>query len=206
MKVNVIKWTMVLAAIWCSPNLQATVQINGTNVTASDMDYLIYRRHWRIPIANQTGSAWESGNSENLEGKTPAEIHAIVVAHGALETNSYLTQIDWKWMSDSEVFSFFTVAMARQEATLRMQSVLCLNAMNTNHKFWYNITMEVYSRHRHLAGNITTLEKVIGCIKNRNRSRVIAVFEPKTNVCRKMVEHWLVLPPFLKQNRGFLTP
>ncbi|MFA7237953.1 MAG: hypothetical protein WC058_13905, partial [Phycisphaeraceae bacterium] len=39
-----------------------------------------------------------------------------------------------------------------------------------------------------------------------NRSRVIAVFEPKTNVCRKMVEHWLVLPPFLKQNRGFLTP
>ncbi|MFA7237686.1 MAG: hypothetical protein WC058_12560, partial [Phycisphaeraceae bacterium] len=43
------------------------------------------------------------------------------------------------------------------------------------------------------------------CIKCRNRSRVIAVFEPKTNVCRKMVEHWLVLPPFLKQNRGFLT-
>ena len=41
---------------------------------------------------------------------------------------------------------------------------------------------------------------------SRNRSRVIAVFEPKTNVCRKMVEHWLVLPPFLKQNRGFLTP
>jgi len=40
----------------------------------------------------------------------------------------------------------------------------------------------------------------------RNRSRVIAVFEPKTNVCRKMVEHWLILPPFLKQNRGFLTP
>ncbi|MFA7237545.1 MAG: hypothetical protein WC058_11830, partial [Phycisphaeraceae bacterium] len=48
-----------------------------------------------------------------------------------------------------------------------------------------------------------------GCValkKKRNRSRVIAVFEPKTNVCRKMVEHWLILPPFLKQNRGFLTP
>ena len=49
-------------------------------------------------------------------------------------------------------------------------------------------------------------QRLFAGIEKSNRSRVIAVFEPKTNVCRKMVEHWLVLPPFLKQNRGFLTP
>lgn len=138
---SILQAICLLALLAAAVPMHAAIRIGGTTVTTSNVHYLTYSRYWRVPVGNQNGAVWDSGDPAGLGGKTAAEIQTIVDNHkNTLETDAWFTAIDSEMMADSEVFSFATNTAARQEVGLRKITAQMMGFLNTHRHFWYDQT------------------------------------------------------------------
>ena len=115
----------------------ATISINGVQPNNTDAHYLQAVRHMKVPFGSQSGATWEAGN--NVVGKTPAEVQAIVIAIRALETDVRQIEIyDRMKSTPTEIFTFGTLAHAKNVVKQRLETVKMMENFNTQQNYWYH--------------------------------------------------------------------
>ena len=115
----------------------AKLRIGGVEVTNSNGHYLTYTRHMAVPFASQNGATWDSGN--NVQGKTAAEIQAIVTATKLLETNARQKEIPVRMAGTPiEWFTFTSLDHAKNTVKQRLETVQMMDIFNSpNSRYRY---------------------------------------------------------------------
>ena len=118
-------------------SVQAKIKINNVLVDSTNIHYLSYVRHLSVPIGDQNGPVWDSGN--NIQGKTVAEIQQIVDAIKQLETSLRQKEIPARMMAaPTEVFNFTDLNHAKNTVTQRLETIKMMEVFNTpGSRYWY---------------------------------------------------------------------
>jgi hypothetical protein len=126
-----------LLAILMPCAADATVTVGGVLVDASDGAYLNFVRYMTVPFIAQTGAVWNAGN--DVSKKTPAQVHSIVIAIQALETDPIQKEIFTKMNATQlEAFNFRDIPHAQSVVTQRLETISMMQKFNQDGRYDYN--------------------------------------------------------------------